>query len=216
MGLHLIIGNKRYSSWSLRAWLMLRFNELPFQEERIALYSEDYKQRLLDAHELGQVPILVDEGVSIADSLSIAEYLAEQYPLPHGWPADRKDRAHARSLCAAMHSGFMALRQECPMNVGRAPAPLELSPACLNDVHRINQFLTRCLSRTGGPYLFGDLGLVDAYFAPVLIRLDRYALLAQVSPELRAYTARMLALPELQDWVEAGRREIERLERAER
>ncbi len=216
MGLHLIIGNKRYSSWSLRAWLMLRFNDLPFQEERVALYSDDYKQRLLTAHELGQVPILIDEDLSIGDSLSIAEYLAEQHPLTHGWPADRKDRARARSLCAAMHSGFMALRQECPMNVGRSPAPLQLSPACLNDVARINQLLTQCLAHTGGPYLLGDLGLVDAYYAPVLIRFDRYALLPEVSPELRAYAARMLALPEMQDWVEAGRQEPERLERAER
>ncbi len=217
MALTLIIGNKRYSSWSLRAWLILKLNDLPFTEERVALFQQGYKERLVQLSAGAQVPVLVDadneQQLCIFDSLSIAEYLAESFNLRCGWPADKKQRAYARSLCALMHAGFTALRQQCPMDVGRIPQPVDFSEQTLEEVQRINQILSRCLLHSGGPFLFGTPGIVDAYYAPVIIRLDRYALLHQVSPELRAYSAHILALPAMQDWVEAGQQETERIVR---
>lgn len=216
MAMHLILGNKRYSSWSLRAWLILAMNELPFTEERIRLYQDDYKRVLEEKSDGGQVPVLQDGDVTVFDSLSIAEYLHENYSLNYGWPEAKAARAHARSMCALMHSGFAHLRRECPMNIARLPAPVSLSEECLLDIKRIDELLSKILRTHEGPFLYGKASIADAYYAPVIIRLDRYALLGPLHSELRAYAARILTLPALQPWLEAGRRETDIIAKAER
>ncbi|NNM52166.1 MAG: glutathione S-transferase family protein [Pseudomonadales bacterium] len=216
MALHLVLGNKRYSSWSLRAWLILAMNDLPFTEERIRLYQDNYKQVLEDKSDGGQVPVLQDGNITIFDSLSIAEYLHENYSLNYGWPKDKAARAHARSICALMHSGFAHLRRECPMNIARLPSSVPISEDCQLDIQRIDTLLSKTLRTHGGPFLYGEASIADAYYAPVIIRLDRYALLGPLHSELRAYTARILTLPALQPWLEAGRRETDIIAKAER
>ncbi len=215
MSLELVIGNKRYSSWSLRAWLVLTLNELAFVERRIDLQDPLYKESLRALTIPAQVPILRHEDLVVFDSLAICEYLAENFALTHGWPQDRRRRAQARSFCAMMHSGYSALRRECPMNVARPPSATPISDDARADIATLEHALGGLLREHGGPFLMGSLGIIDAYHAPLMLRLDRYALSATLSSELRAYMARMLALPAMQAWVEAGRQEapLARLER---
>ncbi len=207
----LVIGNKRYSSWSLRPWLLLRMNAIAFSESRIALYQGDYRQEILRHSPAGKVPVLVDETTVVWDSLAICEYAAENFALHHGWPLDYRLRAQARAICAEMHSGFAALRQECGMNVARKPAAINLSSAAQADVARIKTMWTDCLIHQGGPFLYGGFSIADAFYAPVVIRFDRYRLLDEGDAALRDYVERMLALPPMQEWMAAGCAEIERL-----
>lgn len=207
MSLELVIGNKRYSSWSLRAWLLLSVNQLSFVERHIDLASANYKEQLRALSPNAQVPLLIDAGLTVFDTLAIAEYLAETHDLAYGWPQDPQRRAQARSYCAMMHSGYSALRSECPMNVARTPTPYPISDKAQADIALLEQCLGGLLRTHGGPFLLGAMGIIDTYYAPVMIRLDRYGLASQVSSELRAYIARILALPAMQAWVEAGRQE---------
>jgi glutathione S-transferase len=216
MSLQLVIGNKNYSSWSMRPWLALRANHIAFEEVFIPLYTgEADKKRILSFTHSGKVPALIDGDVTIWDSLAIIEYLAEKFPEALIWPEDRARRAHARSISAEMHSGFMALRNECGMNLHRPVGAIELSADARANIARIEQIWIECRERYGksGPFLFGAFGGADAMFAPVVHRFRTYAI--EVGPDARDYMNTMMALPAFQEWTQAGLAEtllIERLE----
>jgi glutathione S-transferase len=216
MTLKLVIGNKNYSSWSMRPWLALRANDIPFEEVFIPLYTgEADKQRLLSFTPSGKVPTLIDGDVTIWDSLAIIEYLAERFPEKRLWPEDRASRAHARSISAEMHSGFAALRNECGMNLHRPVGAITLSEDARANIKRIQQIWIECRERYGkcGPYLFGAFGGADAMFAPVVHRFRTYAI--EVAPEVQAYMATMMSLPAFAEWTRAGLAETLVIERFE-
>ena len=209
--MQLYIGNKNYSSWSLRAWLLLRHAGIPFTERQLRLdwnHDSSFKRTLLAIAPSGRVPLLVeDDGFAVWDSLAIAETVAELHPEKRLWPADRRERARARSLCAEMHSGFAALRNRCPMNieaslpeVGRRVATEW--PDVAADLQRIDAMWSEQLQASGGPFLFGEFGIVDAYFAPVCSRVRTYALPLGSAP--LAYVKRVHALPAMREWCAAA------------
>jgi glutathione S-transferase len=205
MALKLVIGNKNYSSWSMRPWLALRASHIAFEEIFIPLYTgEADKERILSFTGSGKVPVLLDGEVTIWDSLAIIEYAAERFPQARLWPADRAERAHARSISAEMHSGFAALRSECGMNLHRPAGAIYLSAQARADIARIEQIWLECRARYGktGSLLFGAFSAADAMFAPVVHRFRTYAI--EVAPEARAYMDAMTALPAFQEWTSAG------------
>jgi glutathione S-transferase len=218
MTLTLVIGNKNYSSWSMRPWLALKANDIAFDEVQIPLYTGDAdKQRLLGFSPSGKVPALIDGEVTVWDSLAIVEYLAERFPEARLWPEDRASRARARSVSAEMHSGFAALRTECGMNLHRPVGAKPLSDNARADVARIQQIWSDCRDRhgSGGPYLFGGFSAADAMFAPVVHRFRTYAI--EVSPSVRDYMSAMASLPAFAQWTSAGLAEtlvIEKFEHA--
>ena len=208
--LKLVIGNKNYSSWSMRPWLALRANDIPFEEVLVPLYTDNPadKQRILSFSHAGKVPALVDGDVTVWDSLAIIEYLAEKFPQTKLWPKDRAARAHARSISAEMHSGFMALRNECGMNLHRPIRAVELSDDARANVARIQAIWADCHRRYGkdgpkdGPFLFGAFSGADAMFAPVVHRFRTYAI--PVADEARHYVDAMNALPAFGEWTRGG------------
>ena len=205
MTLTLVIGNKNYSSWSMRPWVALRASGIAFEERFIPLYTDAAdKQRILDVTRSGKVPALIDGDVTVWDSLAIIEYAAERFPDAHLWPADAASRAHARSVSAEMHSGFAALRNECGMNLHRPIAAKVLSDNARADVARIQELWTDCRKRygTAGPFLFGAFTAADAMYAPVVHRFRTYAI--DVSPPVRAYMEAMMALPAFAQWTAEG------------
>jgi glutathione S-transferase len=205
MALTLVIGNKNYSSWSMRPWLALRANHIAFDEVFIPLYTGAAdKKRILGFTHSGKVPALIDGDVTIWDSLAIIEYLAEKFPQARLWPEDRARRAHARSISAEMHSGFAALRNECGMNLHRPVGAIALSADARDNVARIQQIWIECRERYAefGPFLFGAFGGADAMFAPVVHRFRTYAI--EVRPEARRYMDTMMSLPAFQEWTRAG------------
>jgi glutathione S-transferase len=183
--MQLYIGNKNYSSWSLRAWLLMRQSGIEFAERPLRLdWSEGspFKNTLLALAPTGRVPLLVeDDGFVVWDSLAIAEYLAERFPEKRLWSADRRQRARARSVCAEMHSGFTALRNRCPMNI-EASLPAvgarcrDEWPEVTADLRRIDAMWSEALAESGGPFLFGAFSIADAFYAPVCARIRTYAL----------------------------------------
>ena len=220
MTLKLVIGNKNYSSWSMRPWLALRANHISFEEVFIPLYTGDAdKQRILGFSRAGKVPTLIDGDVTVWDSLAIIEYLAERFPEAGLWPEDRADRAYARSISAEMHSGFMALRNECPMNLHRPVREAALSQDARANVARIQEIWLDCRERQNklggkpGPFLFGAFGAADAMFAPVVYRFRSFAI--DVAPKVRAYMDTMLALPAVEEWTKAGLAETLLIDRVE-
>jgi glutathione S-transferase len=218
MALKLVIGNKNYSSWSMRPWLALRANNIAFEEVFIPLYTGAAdKQRILDVTPSGKVPALIDGDVTVWDSLAIIEYIAERFPHSRLWPEDRATRAHARSISAEMHSGFMALRNECGMNLHRPVGAITLSAEARANIARIEQIWIGCRRRhrASGPFLFGAFSGADAMFAPVVHRFRSYAI--EVAPEALEYMNAMMALPAFDEWSRAGLAEtivIERFETA--
>jgi len=205
MTLKLVIGNKNYSSWSMRPWLALRANNIAFEEIFIPLYTGDAdKARILGFTHSGKVPALIDGDVTIWDSLAIIEYVAERFPDARLWPEDRASRAHARSISAEMHSGFAALRNECGMNLHRPVGAIPLSADARANVARIQQIWAECHERYGklGPFLFGAFGGADAMFAPVVHRFRTFAI--EVAPEARPYMDAMMSLPAFQEWTRGG------------
>ncbi len=206
MALKLVIGNKNYSSWSMRPWLAMRASGIAFEEVFIPLYTDNKadKDRILGFSRAGKVPALVDGDVTVWDSLSIIEYLAERFPEAKLWPADRAARAHARSISAEMHSGFMALRSECGMNLHRPVSAVKLSADAEANVARVQEIWTDCRARyaRGGPFLFGAFTAADAMYAPVVHRFRTYAI--KVSPAVQAYMETMMALPAFGEWTRAG------------
>jgi glutathione S-transferase len=216
MALQLVIGNKNYSSWSMRPWLALRANHIAFDEVFIPLYTgDDDKKRILGFTHSGKVPALIDGDVTIWDSLAIIEYLAEDFPEARLWPEDRARRAHARSISAEMHSGFVALRTECGMNLHRPVGAITLSADAHANVARIQQIWIECRERYGkhGPFLFGAFGGADAMFAPVVHRFRTYAI--AVEPEAQDYMNTVMSLPAFQEWTTAGLAETLVIERFE-
>ena len=205
MALELVVGNKTYSSWSLRPWIALTMAGLPFRDTVIQLDTPETKKRILEHSPAGRVPVLHHDGITVWDSLAILEYLAEAFPAKMFWPAHKAARAEARSISAEMHSGFSALRTACPMNLRRVRKPVLMSKAVKADVARIDQIWTSCLAKSGGDFLFGAFSNADAMYAPVATRFDTYEI--QVSPESRAYVDRLLTTPAFQTWKAAALKE---------
>src|SRR5215213_3972838 len=170
MALTLVIGNKNYSSWSMRPWMALKAAGIAFEEVVVSLYSGDAdKQKILKYSPAGKVPILVDGGVTVWDSLAIIEYTAEKFPEKGIWPKDVSARAHARSISAEMHSGFVPLRSECSMNIHRPIHRKALSADATADAERLQDMWSECRSKfgQGGPFLFGAFSGADAMYAPI-------------------------------------------------
>jgi glutathione S-transferase len=217
MTLKLVIGNKNYSSWSMRPWLALRANSIAFEEIFIPLYTDNKadKERILSFSRAGKVPALIDGDITVWDSLAIIEYIAERFPEVRLWPEDRASRAHARSISAEMHSGFLPLRSECGMNLHRQVRAIALSADARANVARIQEIWIDCRQRYGklGPFLFGSFGAADAMFAPIVHRFRTYAI--DVRPEAQAYMTTMMALPAFEEWTKAGLAETLRIARFE-
>lgn len=217
MTLQLVIGNKNYSSWSMRPWLALRGSNIAFEEVFIPLYTDNKadKERILSFSRSGKVPVLVDGDVTVWDSLAIVEYVAERFPDARLWPENRAQRAHARSISAEMHSGFLPLRNECAMNLHRPVRAIALSADARANVARIEAIWMECRERyrSLGPYLFGAFTAADAMFAPVVHRFRTYAI--AVGGEAKAYMDTMMAQPAFQEWTKAGLAETLVIERIE-
>lgn len=204
----LTIGNKNYSSWSMRPWVLLRQAGIPFEEVLVRFDGFDagsqFKQSLAGLTPTGKVPVLQDDELVIWDTLAIAEYLAEQFPEKGLWPQDKAARARARSVCAEMHAGFSALRSHCPQNIEASLHQVGAliwrdQPAVRADVARLVAMWSELLQVYGGPLLFGDFSIADAYFAPVCMRLKTYGL--PVPPAISAYVERVAALPGVAAWI---------------
>lgn len=209
MDLTLVIGNKNYSSWSLRPWLLLKQAGIPFTEIYIPLYVGDWRERVLKHSHSGKVPVLEHGAIKVWDSLAICEYLAEQFPEKQLWPADVAARAEARSVSAEMHSGFQALRQNMFMNIRRRLPARGRTPEVAADIERITTMWNDCRRRyaAGGPFLFGRFSIADAMYAPVALRFQTYEV--AVDGAAGEYLRTLLALPALQEWIAAAHAEQE-------
>ena len=209
--LTLYIGNKNYSSWSMRPWVLLRQAGISFEEIVIRFDSfdegSDFRQQISAVSPVGKVPVLDDDGFKIWDTLAIAEYLAERFPEKNLWPAGVQARARARSVCAEMHSGFAALRGACPMNIEADLRDIGQlvwrdKPAVRADVARLVGLWRELLAAHPGPMLFGDFSIADAFFAPVCMRLKSYGL--PVPGDIAAYIARVGALSGVTAWTDGA------------
>ena len=200
----LLIGNKAYSSWSMRPWMVLHGFGIPFEEELIRLNQPDTAERIAAFSKAAKVPVLLHDGMTIWDSLAIIEYLAETFPDKAIWPKAKGARAHARSAVAEFHSGFMPLRARLGMNMRREPKAVTLSPEVSAMVPRVQEIWSEARGRYGasGRYLYGDYSAADAFFAPVVNRFHAYAV--PVTPEVRAYLDVMMAHPSWKAWQEAA------------
>ena len=206
--MQLYIGNKNYSSWSMRPWVLMTQAGIPFDEVMVRFDAfspgSKFKNEVLRLNPAGRVPVLVDDGLAIWDTLAIAEYLAERFPDKHLWPTDMRARARARSVCTEMHSGFGALRNVFGMNI-EASLPevgarvLAEQPEVRDNVARIVAMWRELLAEHGGPMLFGSFGIADAFFAPVVMRLRTYGV--PVPAPIAAYLERVVALPGVAAWI---------------
>jgi glutathione S-transferase len=205
----LYIGNKNYSSWSMRPWVLMKQAGIAFEEVMVRFDSFDaesqFKNTIAALNPVAKVPVLVDGDLVVWDTLAIAEYLAETFPEKQLWPQAPADRARARSVCAEMHSGFGGLRNLCGMNIeaslpGVGAQLLETQPEVRSDLERIVQMWTDLLETHGGPLLFGDFSIADAYFAPIGTRIKTYGL--PVPPAISAYIERVQALPGIKAWID--------------
>jgi glutathione S-transferase len=201
---HLVIGNKNYSSWSLRPWIAMTVAGIDFTEEVIALDLPDTKARIAAHSPAGRVPVLRHGNLTVWESLAILEYAAETWPDARLWPAAPAMRAMARAVASEMHAGFQRLREHCPMNMRRARAPIELPPGVLADVGRIEEIWRSCrdAQSENGPFLFGRFSNADAMYAPVVSRFEVYAV--PVAKESRIYMEAVMALPAWQAWKQAA------------
>ena len=207
MGLVLVIGNKNYSSWSLRPWIAMKVAGISFEERVISLDAADFKARVREISPTGKVPALADGATHVWESLAILEYLAEKFPQAGLWPGEAEARAHARSIAAEMHAGFAALRKHFPMNVRRPVKPRAPTPEAENDIRRIEAMWTNCRTRFGsaGPFLFGAFGAADAMYAPVVSRFHTYAI--ALDAPARAYMEAVMSLPAWAEWRAAAAKE---------
>ena len=206
--MQLYIGNKNYSSWSMRPWVLLKQAGIPFEEIKLRFdaFSPEskFKTELARISPAGRVPVLVDGDLAVWDTLAIAEYVAERFPEKKLWPQDAKARARARSVCAEMHSGFGALRSHFPMNIEAALPEVgarllaEQAGVC-DDLARLVGMWSALLEASGGPMLFGSFGIADAFFAPVVMRLNTYR--PPVPAPIAAYMQRVTALPGVSAWI---------------
>jgi len=202
------LGNKNYSSWSLRPWLVLKRTTITFDEVVIPLYQPGSRETILKYSPSGRVPALQHGSVTVWDSLAICEYLAESFPNFALWPQDSTARAAARAVSAEMHSGFGALRAQLPMNIRSSFPGRDLTPEAQADINRVMAIWRDCRSRFGdgkGPFLFGQFTIADAMFAPVVTRFRTYR--TDLEREAEAYCAAILALPAMQEWLAAAKNE---------
>jgi len=212
----LVIGNRNYSSWSLRPWLALSMATDSFETVRIPLYQPGSTVRIRRYSAAGKVPVLVDGDLVVWDSLAICEYIAERFPCAALWPGDAYARAQARSAASEMHSGFASLRRELPMNIRFDRDGHRWSPEAQADIDRVLALWSGLRTRHGGDgaFLFGRFSIADAMFAPVVLRLRSYRVV--VPPSITGYMQSVLDLPAMQAWIEAALAESERLEQFER
>ena len=201
MSLRMVVANKRYSSWSLRPWLVATHFGIPFEEIPIDLAAPDFKAAILRHSPSGRVPCLIDGDIRVWETLAIIEYLAETYPDRPIWPTDRAARALARAVANEMHAGFQGLRSACPMNLRRRFARKDRGAAAGADVARIEALWREARARFGadGPFLFGAFSAADAMYAPVAFRLDGYDW--DIAADSRAYVDALLALPATRAWI---------------
>lgn len=200
----LVMYNKTYSSWSVRPWFAMAVSGIPFQDQVFRMREPDMQRQVRAVSPSGLLPMLIDGEVKVWDSLAIIEYLAEKHPDAGLWPADAAARAHARAICAEMHSGFLPLRREAPMNLRREVRPLALSDDAKANVARIEQIWEEARAAFGGegPFLFGAYSAADAFYAPVVNRFHIYGV--PVSGETRAYMDVVMALPQWAQLVHEG------------
>jgi glutathione S-transferase len=205
--LFLLIGNKNYSSWSLRPWLALKQSGIAFDETLIPLDQKDSKAQILKHSPSGKVPFLRHGKIEIWESLAICEYLAEAYPQAQLWPQDAAARAHARAISSEMHAGFAELRYNLPMDACRELKAKSRAGKVPGDIARVQQIWTDARKRfgAGGPFLFGRFSIADCMFAPVVTRFRTYGVKLEAVPE--AYCATIMALPAMVEWIEAAKRE---------
>lgn len=210
----LYIGNKNYSSWSMRPWVLLTQAGIAFEEVMVRFDAftpeSQFKAALRPLSPTGKVPVLVEGDLAVWDTLAISEYLAEQFPDKHLWPQDKAARARARSMCAEMHSGFAALRSACPMNIEASLADTGAliwrdNAGVRADVARLVAMWQQCLQVSGGPMLFGNFSVADAYFAPICSRFITYAL--PLPDDVAAYVQRVCALHGVKAWMDGARAE---------
>jgi glutathione S-transferase len=209
----LTISSKNYSSWSLRGWLLTKFSGLPFEEQSVPPEDPDARAEILLLSPSILVPRLTHEGVSVWDTIAIAEYLNEVRPQAALLPADRAARAHCRSICGEMHSGFVSLRSALPMNLKAHFPGFKLWSRAQADIDRIVAIWRDCLDTYGGPYLFGALGAADAMYAPVVTRFLTYDV--KLDRVCARYCEQIMALPEMKEWIAAARREPEDIDELE-
>lgn len=210
MSLTLVIGNKNYSSWSLRPWIAMKVAGLPFKEVVIPLYEPGSREEILKYSPTGKVPVLIDGDQHVWESLAILEHLAERFPDAGLWPKDARARSHARVVATEMHAGFQPLRRDCTMNMWLPVKPRPQSDEVMQNVRRIEELWRDCRARfgqreTGGPFLFGRFGAADAMYAPVVSRFHTYGL--PVAADTRAYMDAVMALPAWHEWTDAAMKE---------
>jgi len=209
----LTISSKNYSSWSLRGWLLARFAGLDFEEIVVPPDDDSNRKELLLLSPSILVPCLTHDAIKIWDTLAIGEYLNEVRPKKRLLPADRAARAHCRSICGEMHSGFTSLRSALPMNLKRSFPGHKVWARAQGDIARVMTIWQDCLARYGGPFLFGPLSMADAMYAPVVTRFATYDV--KLDPECAAYSESILALPEMREWIEAAQLEAEDIDELE-
>jgi glutathione S-transferase len=206
----LTISSKNYSSWSLRGWLLVKFAKLEFDEILVSPDDADSRKELLLLSPSILVPCLVHEGVKVWDTLAIAEYLHEIKPKSGLLPAERAARAHCRAICGEMHSGFTSLRSALPMNLKRTFTGYRIWGRAVADMERVTAIWRECLATYGGPYLFGKRTMADAMYAPVATRFRTYGV--PLDPVCQGYCDRLLAMPEMLEWVAAAEAEAEEID----
>jgi glutathione S-transferase len=207
MALTLVVGNKNYSSWSLRPWIALKAAGIAFSDRVISLNDPQFKPTLLALSPAGKVPVLLDGATHVWESLAILEYLADKFPAAALWPADAAARAHARAIASEMHAGFAPLRRHLPMNFWRPVKRRDLTAEAAANVARIDAMWSECRTRfgDGGPFLFGRFSAADAMYAPVVSRFHTYDV--EVGPGARAYMDAVMALPAWSEWRQAALKE---------
>lgn len=197
----LVVGNKRYSSWSLRPWVLMKHFQIPFEEKLIPLDQPQTTSEILKYSPSAKVPALIDGDINIWESLAIAEYLNDKYPEKNMWPADIKQRATARTISNEMHAGFQTMRNHMPHDLKKQLTNFDYGPAKA-DIERIKKIWGDCLTKSGGPFLFGNFSIADAMYAPVVNRFVTYGVLLE--PDIAQYVETLRALPAHQEWIQQG------------
>lgn len=214
--LKLIIGNKNYSSWSLRPWIFMKYFNLSFEEKRVPLYTATTDSELAEYNSNFKVPVLVDGDINVWDSLSILEYLSERFLNSEGLPNDPKQRAIARSMSAEMHSSYFNIRNDLPMNCRKSILGVEISQQTQDEINRVLSLWQQCRTDfgVGGDYLFGKFSIVDAMFAPIVSRFETYHITQ--NDICSAYSKKILHLPAMVEWITASHQETEVITSEER